>query len=56
MKQDTITLTAVDLHNLDKNVEAFSFLDKVVVSCIDICPAETFVLTSMDTPPTATAA
>lgn len=32
----SITLTAVDLHNLDKNVEAFSFLDKVVVSCIDI--------------------
>ena len=46
----SITLTAVDLHNLDKNVEAFSFLDKVVVSCIDICPAETFVLTSMDIP------
>ena len=40
----SITLTAVDLHNLDKNVEAFSFLDKVMVSCIDICPEEIFVL------------
>lgn len=46
----SITLTAVDLHNLDKNVEAFSFLDKVMVSCIDICPEEIFVLSSMDIP------
>lgn len=46
----SITLTAVDLHNLDNEVNAFSFLDKVVVSCGDICPEETFVLSSMDIP------
>ena len=38
------------MHNLDNEVNAFSFLDKVVVSCGDICPEETFVLSSMDIP------
>ena len=48
--KETITLTAVDLHALDANVEAFHFLDQVVVSCTDVCPEATFVITEMSIP------
>ncbi len=48
--KETITLTAVDLHSLDANVEAFHFLDRVIVSCGEICPEAEFVITEMSIP------
>jgi len=46
----TIKLSAVDLHNADANVESFRFLDKVVVSCGTLCPEETYVLSELTVP------
>ena len=43
-------MTAVDLHNVSADVEAFSFLDHVIVSCGDICPESEFVLSGMEIP------
>ncbi|MDD3400749.1 MAG: hypothetical protein PHT58_03865 [Eubacteriales bacterium] len=48
--KESITLTAVDLHNVNAEVETFSFLDRVIVSCGDICPASEFVLSGMEIP------
>ena len=48
--KESITLTAVDLHNVNADVEAFSFLDRVIVSCGDICPESEFVLSGMEIP------
>ena len=48
--KETIQLTAVDLNALDANVEAFSFLDQIVVSCGEILPETAFVLTKMRIP------
>ena len=48
--KETITLTAVDLHALDADVEAFRFLDRVVVSCGEVCPESEFVITEMSVP------
>ena len=48
--KESITLTAVDLHNISADVEAFSFLDRVIVSCGDICPESEFVLSGMEIP------
>ena len=48
--KESITLTAVDLHNVNADVETFSFLDRVIVSCGDICPESEFVLSGMEIP------
>lgn len=48
--KESITLTAVDLHNVNADVEAFSFLDRVIVSCGEICPESEFVLSGMEIP------
>ena len=48
--KETISLTAVDLHSLDADVECFQFLDRVIVTCGDICPQAEFVLTKMTIP------
>ena len=48
--KESISLTAVDLHNVSADVEAFSFLDRVIVSCGDICPESEFVLSGMEIP------
>ena len=48
--KESITLTAVDLHNVNADVETFSFLDRVIVSCADICPESEFVLSGMEIP------
>ena len=48
--KESISLTAVDLHNVDADVEAFSFLDRVIVSCGDVCPESEFVLSGMEIP------
>jgi hypothetical protein len=48
--KQTIKLSAVDLHNADADVEAFQFLDKVVVSCGTLCPEETYVLSELTIP------
>lgn len=48
--KETIQLTAVDLNALDANVEAFSFLDQIIVNCSDMLPEATFVLTKMRIP------
>ena len=48
--KESISLTAVDLHNVDANVEAFSFLDRIIVSCGAVCPESEFVLTGMAIP------
>lgn len=48
--KESITLTAVDLHNVNADIEAFSFLDRVIVSCGDICPESEFVLSGMEIP------
>ncbi len=46
----TISLSAVDLHNLNAETESFSFLDRVIVSCGDLCPEAEFILTEMKIP------
>ena len=46
----TIKLSAVDLHNAEANVESFRFLDKVVISCGTLCPEETYVLSELSIP------
>lgn len=46
----SITLKAVDLHSVDADIEAFSFLDRVIVSCGEVCPMEEFILTGMEIP------
>ena len=48
--KQTIKLSAVDLHNVDANVESFHFLDKVVVSCGTLCPEETYILSELTIP------
>lgn len=48
--KETISLTAVDLHSLDADVECFQFLDRVIVTCGEICPQAEFVLTKMTIP------
>ena len=48
--KETIQLTAVDLAALDSSVEAFQFLDRIIVSCGDILPEAYFVLTKMTIP------
>lgn len=48
--KETIQLTAVDLNALDANVEAFSFLDRIIVNCGEMLPEATFVLTKMRIP------
>lgn len=48
--KETIQLTAVDLNALDASVEAFSFLDQIIVTCGDILPETAFVLTKMRIP------
>lgn len=48
--KESISLTAVDLHNMDASIEAFSFLDRVIVDCGDICPESEFILTGMEIP------
>lgn len=48
--KETISLTAVDLHSLDVNVECFQFLDRVIVTCGNILPEAEFVLTKMTIP------
>lgn len=48
--KENISLTAVDLHNVDADVEAFSFLDRVIVSCGEACPESEFVLSGMEIP------
>ena len=48
--KESISLTAVDLHNVDADVEAFTFLDRVIVSCGDVCPESEFVLSGMEIP------
>ncbi len=48
--KESISLTAIDLHNVDADVEAFSFLDRVVVSCGEVCPESEFVLSGMEIP------
>lgn len=48
--KETIQLTAVDLAALNTDVEAFSFLDRIIVSCGDVLPEAYFVLTKMTIP------
>ena len=48
--KESISLTAVDLHNVDADVEAFSFLDRVIVSCGDVYPEGEFVLSGIEIP------
>jgi hypothetical protein len=48
--KQTIKLSAVDLHNADADVEAFQFLDKVLVSCGTLCPEKTYVLSELSIP------
>ena len=48
--KETISLSAVDLHNLNAETESFSFLDRVIVSCGDLCPEAEFILTEMKIP------
>ena len=48
--KETISLSAVDLHNLNAETESFSFLNRVIVSCGDLCPEEEFILTEMKVP------
>ena len=48
--KQTIKLSAVDLHNVDANVESFQFLNKVVVSCGVLCPEETYILSELTIP------
>lgn len=48
--KETIQLTAVALAALDSSVEAFQFLDRIIVSCGDILPEAYFVLTKMTIP------
>ena len=48
--KESITLTAIDLHNINAEVETFTFLDRVIVSCGDIYPESEFVLTGMEIP------
>lgn len=48
--KQTIKLSAVDLHNVDANVESFRFLDKVVVSCGTLCPEEVYILSELTIP------
>ena len=44
------SISAVDLHNLNAETESFSFLDRVIVSCGDLCPEAEFILTEMKIP------
>lgn len=46
----TIRLSAVDLHNADADVEAFRFLEKIVVSCGTLCAEEVYVLSDITIP------
>ncbi|MDO4564718.1 MAG: hypothetical protein Q4C04_03815 [Clostridia bacterium] len=48
--KESITLTAVDLHDVDADVEAFSFLDRIIVACGEVCPESEFVLSGMEIP------
>jgi len=48
--KESITLSAVDLHHVNADVEAFSFLDRIIVSCGDVCPESEFVLEGMEIP------
>jgi len=48
--KESITLTAIDLHNINAEVETFTFLDRVIVSCGDIYLESEFVLTGMEIP------
>lgn len=48
--KETISLSAVDLHNLHAETESFSFLDRIIVSCGELCPAAEFILTEMKIP------
>lgn len=48
--KETISLTAVDLHSMDADIECFQFLDRVIVTCGNICPQAEFVLTKMTIP------
>lgn len=48
--KESVTLTAADLHGVDFDIEAFSFLDRVIVSCGIICADREFVLTGMEIP------
>ena len=48
--KDRVELKAVDLHNADANVEAFQFLDHVVVSSSPHNLSATYLLTEITTP------
>lgn len=48
--KESITLSAVDLHHVSADVETFSFLDRIIVSCGDVCPESEFVLEGMEIP------
>lgn len=48
--KECIALSAVDLHHVNANVEAFSFLDRIIVSCGAVCPESEFVLTGLEIP------
>ena len=48
--KQTIRLTAVDLHNADAAVEAFNFLDRVIVSCGTLCSEAEYVLSDITIP------
>lgn len=48
--KERVELTAVDLHNADANVEAFQFLDNVIVSSAPHGLSATYVLTEITTP------
>lgn len=48
--KETIQLTAVDLNALYADIEAFRFLDQIIVNCGEMLPEATFVLTKMRIP------
>ena len=48
--KQTIRLTAVDLHNANAAVEAFNFLDRVIVSCGTLLAEEVYVLSDITIP------
>lgn len=48
--KQTIKLSAVDLHNADADVEAFAFLDSVIVSCGALCAEEEYLLADISIP------
>lgn len=48
--KDRVELKAVDLHNADANIEAFQFLDHIVVSSAPHGLSATYILTEITTP------